>query len=215
MQTAPGRYVCPGCCAPIRSELHDTWIGITVRIPGLLLRGRLGEVGGGWVERGGLQDYHFFLYVKVFSDGIYFYFAYAYVRVCVCWGAGYFSNKHLKWNQEFGIEVVCLYNLALSLIKKSFSFGNGIIFWSKEPLLILLLCLPLPPVFKSYLPAVTQEARLVPNWRQKYSMLQQTRHLDCLLMLLKCHLIKSHLSFVRRRINFFPIRTCKESVFSD
>ena len=55
-------------------------------------------VGGG-VERGGLQDYHFFLYVKGFSDGIYFYFAYAYVRVCVCWAAGYFSNKHLKWNQ--------------------------------------------------------------------------------------------------------------------
>ena len=51
---------------------------------------------GGGVERGGLQDYHFFLYVKGFSDGIYFYFAYAYVRVCVCWGAGYFSNKHLK-----------------------------------------------------------------------------------------------------------------------
>ena len=33
----------------------------------------------GWVERGGLQDDHFFLYVKVFSNGIYFYFAYEYV----------------------------------------------------------------------------------------------------------------------------------------
>ena len=38
----------------------------------------------GWVERGGLQDDHFFLYVKVFSNGIYFYFAYEYVCVCVC-----------------------------------------------------------------------------------------------------------------------------------
>ena len=187
-----------------------------MRIPGLLLHGRLGEVGGGWGGERRPAGLSFLPLCERFQRWNLFLLCLCVcARVCVCWAAGYFSNKHLKWNQEFGIEVVCLYNLALSLIKKSFSFGNGIIFWSKEPLLILLLCLPLPPVFKSYLPAVTQEAWLVPKWRQKYSMLQQTRHLDCLLMLLKCHLIKSHLSFVRRRINFFPIGTCKESVFSD
>ena len=53
----------------------------------------------GWVERGGLQDDHFFLYVKVFSNGIYFYFAYEYVSVYVC------TCMLMLWVLEPGIRI--------------------------------------------------------------------------------------------------------------